>query len=463
MTDTLTSNPSINDSGKLSMLEKCGYGLGDMAGNFVYMSVTILLGFFYTEIYGLDASTVASIFLVVRIFDAINDPVVGYFVDKTNTRWGKCRPWLLVVCIPYALSSIAVFTVPELSGGAKVLYAYVTYGVLMLLFTMTNIPYGALTAKMTADPVEREKLNSIRFMFATGGGLVITSCVLPLAEWYSDDPAIGYQFAMMVMAAISVVMFFITFFTTKERVIETTTENANLKQDLKILFKNKQFLMLTAITFVMVTGQLVKGTTQMFYMNSYVENGAEYVTWFLSAWMVGGMIGANLASRLLKVLCKKKAYIYLHYVSAALSLAAMFIGNSNIYLIVGLSFFVGFINQMIAPIWFTYTSDTQDYGELKYGKRLDGMAVSLVIFALKMALSVGGAVAMWSLSLYGYQSGGVEQTAEAKDGILFTFSVVPAVIYIATALLISRFKLDSKKIAKNSEELERKRLLAVKY
>lgn len=457
MTDTLNSTFVAKDSNKLSMVEKCGYGLGDMAGNFVYMSVTILLGFFYTEIYGLDAATVASIFLVVRIFDAINDPIIGYFVDKTNTRWGKCKPWLIVLCIPYALSSIAVFTVPELEGAAKIIYAYVTYGVLMLLFTMTNIPYGALTAKMTADPVEREKLNSVRFIFATGGGLIITSCVLPLAEWYSDDPAIGYQFAMMVMAAISVVMFIITLLTTKERISEPVTNKTNIKEDLKVLFENKHFLMLTIITFMMVMGQLVKGTTQMFYMNTYVEDGAKYITWFLSAWMIGGMIGASLASSLLKILCKKKAFMYLHYASALLSLAAMVIGNTNIVLIVGLSFCVGFINQMIAPVQTTFIFDTQDCSELEHGKRFDGMALSFVLFSLKMALSVGGALAMWSLSLYGYESGGVEQTPEAKEGILFTFSVVPAVIYIVTALLISRFKLDSKTIEENSIALEKQR------
>lgn len=439
---------------RLTMTEKVGYSLGDMAGNFVYASVTILLGFFYTNIYGLDAATVASIFLVVRIFDAVNDPIIGYFVDRTKSRWGQCRPWILFACIPYAISSVLVFTVPDFGETAKVVYAYVTYAVLMTLFTATNIPYGAMTAKMTADPSERENLNAMRFMFATGGGLVITSCVLPLAEWFSDDPAIGYKYAMAVMAVISVVMFFITFFTTKERVgVDDQAEAINIKESLSLLWKNKEFVLLSITTFVMVSSQIAKGTVQMFYINDYVIDGAKYVTYFLSAWMVGGMIGANLASKLLTYMCKKRAWIMLQIVSAVLSVAAIAIGNTNVYLIIGLSFLVGFSNQMIAPIWFTYCSDTQDYSELQFGKRQDGLAVSFVIFSLKMGLSVGGAVAMWALSLYGYQSGGVEQGQEAIEGILHTFSIVPAIGFILTAVLIARFKLDSKTIGENAEKL----------
>ncbi|WP_252177671.1 MFS transporter [Endozoicomonas sp. 4G] len=443
-------------SDRLTMTEKIGYSLGDMAGNFVYASVTILLGFFYTNIYGLDAATVASIFLVVRIFDAVNDPLVGYFVDRTKSRWGQCRPWILFACIPYAISSVLVFTVPDFGETAKVIYAYATYAVLMTLFTATNIPYGALTSKMTADPSERESLNSMRFMFATGGGLIITSCALPLAEWFSDDPAIGYKYAMAVMAVISVVMFFITFFTTKERVVVEAdrAESINIKESLGLLWKNKEFVLLAITTFVMVSSQIAKGTVQMFYINDYVIGGAKYVTYFLSAWMVGGMIGANLSSKLLTFMCKKKAWIMLQIVSAVLSMAAIIIGNTSIYLIIGLSFLVGFSNQMIAPIWFTYCSDTQDYSELQFGKRQDGLAISFVLFALKMGLSVGGAVAMWALSLYGYESGGVKQSQEAIEGILYTFSIVPAIGFILTAVLIARFKLNSKTIGENAEKIK---------
>lgn len=451
-----------NKADKLSIGEKVGYSLGDMAGNFVYQSALLFLGYFYTTVYGLDAAKVAMIFLVVRIFDAVNDPLIGFFVDRTHTRWGQCRPWILFACVPYAVCSVLVFTVPDMSGMAKEIYAYVTYAVLMLLFTMTNIPYGALTAKMTADPKERENLNSMRFMFATGGGLIITTCVPVLARTLSDDKATGYQYAMTVMAVIAVVMFVITFLTTKERVVETEAELAmkpNMKDALAILMKNREFLILIVVTFIMVSSQAAKGTLQLFYINDYVVNpAANKEVWFLSMWMVGGMIGAKLTQYLLKFADKKRAWIGLQIISAVVSLAALALGNQNLLLIVALNFFMGFFNQMIAPIWFTYCADTQDYSEVKFGKRQDGLALSFMIFALKMGLSVGGAAALWALSFYGYESGeGVEQSAEAVQGVLTTFAVVPAVGFILTALLILPFRLNSKTIEEHSLALEKMR------
>ena len=204
-------------SKQVGLLEKIGYGLGDTAGNFVYQSVLLLLGFFYTEIYGLDTATVASIFLIVRIVDAITDPLMGVLVDRTNTKWGKYRPYLLFLCVPYAIASVLVFTVPAFGPQGKIIYAYTTYITLMLLFTAINIPYGAMTGVMTSDPKERASINATRFMFATGGGLIVTSLVLPMTKLW-DNPAEGYRNAMVLMAILSVVLFVICFVTTRERV-----------------------------------------------------------------------------------------------------------------------------------------------------------------------------------------------------------------------------------------------------
>ena len=197
---------------KLSTKEKVGFSLGDMAGNFVYQSVVLLLAFYYTDVFGLDAVTVTSIFIFVRIFDAVTDPIMGVLIDRNNSRWGKYRPFLLFLCVPYAIVSVLVFTVPDLGIEGKTIYAYVTYALLMLLFTATNIPYFALGSVMTSSVKERVSLNSYRFVAATGGGLIITACVLPLADVLGDgDKALGYQQAMIVMAVLSVVLFIICF------------------------------------------------------------------------------------------------------------------------------------------------------------------------------------------------------------------------------------------------------------
>lgn len=439
---------------QVGLLEKIGYGLGDTAGNFVYQSVLLLLGFFYTEIYGLSATTVASIFLVVRIVDAVTDPLMGGIVDRTNTKWGKYRPYLLILAVPYALASVLVFTVPDFDPQGKEIYAYATYTTLMLLFTATNIPYGALTGVMTSNPKERASINATRFMFATGGGLVVTSLVLPLTEIW-DDPAIGYRNAMIIMAILSVILFVICFATTKERVQGVaSSEKGNLLTDLKFIFKNDQYRLVALATLVMVTAQTIKNTTQMFYITLYVEDAVKYSALFLSIWMIGGMIGAQLASKVLDMMDKRKAYIMLLYICAIMSAISFFVGNSNIVLIMVIQCFVGFFNQMIAPIWFTFTADAVDYGELKFKKRMDGLTLSFTLFSLKMGLSVGGALALAIMGYYGYQSGGVEQTTEATNGILFVFSIVPAIVFVLTALVVSFFKLNSKTIALNAEKLQ---------
>lgn len=456
-----------SNQNQVGLIEKIGYGLGDTAGNFVYQSVLLLLGYFYTEVYGLSAATVASIFLVVRVVDAVTDPIMGGIVDRTQTKWGKYRPYLLILAVPYALASVLVFTVPDIGPEGKEIYAYATYTTLMLLFTATNIPYGALTGVMTSNPEERASINATRFMFATGGGLVVTSLVLPLTKFW-DDPAIGYRNAMIIMAVLSVILFIVCFATTKERVKAVAAEKSSIFKDLKFLAKNDQYLLVAIATLVMVTAQTIKNTTQLFYIDLFVDDtviggipwladilsGFSLSALFLSLWMVGGMVGAQLASKLLQFMDKKKAYIMLLIICAIMSAISYYVSNSSIVLILVINFFVGFFNQMIAPIWFTFTADAVDYGELKFKKRMDGFTLSFTLFALKMGLSIGGAIALYSMGEFGYQEGGVEQTDEAIDGILIVFSIVPAVVFILTAVVVSLFKLNTKTIAANAEKLQ---------
>ncbi|MBI9063890.1 MAG: MFS transporter, partial [Marinilabiliaceae bacterium] len=352
-------------------------------------------------------------------------------------------------------ASVLVFTVPDFGPEGKVIYAYATYITLMLLFTATNIPYGSLTGVMTSDPGERASINATRFMFATGGGLIVTSLVLPMTKLW-ENPAIGYRNAMILMALLSVVLFVICFATTKERVkgVEVKGVKRSILKDLVLVFKNDQYRLVALATLLMVSAQTIKNTTQLYYITIYVEDAVKYSALFLSIWMVGGMIGAQLASKVLELMDKKRAYVLLLYICAGLSALSWGTGNSNIVLILILQFFVGFFNQMIAPIWFTFTADSVDYGELRFKRRMDGLTLSFTLFALKLGLSVGGAIALTIMGYYGYKSGGVGQSEEAIQGILFVFSIVPAIAFIATAIVVSFFKLNSKVINENALKLE---------
>lgn len=444
---------------KLSVREKVGFSLGDMAGNFVYQSVLLLLAYYYTDVYGLDAAVVTGIFLFVRVFDAITDPVMGILVDRTNSRWGKYRPYLLFLCIPYAVMSIMVFTVPDLDAGGKVIYAYITYSLLMVLFTATNIPYFALGSVMTPDPKERISLNSYRFVAATGGGLIVTACLIPLAELLGDgNKAVGYQSAMMVMAVLSVLLFFTCFFTTKERVKPVNTGKKDFINDIKQVFKNDQWRLLGLAVFIMVTAQTIKATMGVYYLTYYVEDAATMLSLFLSLWMIGGMLGSALASRLTQYMCKKRAWVTLCFISAILSALTYVIAANQIAIIFIMQFFVGFFNQMMAPLIFSTMADVTDYGELQNNRRLDGLISSFTLFSLKVGLAVGGSLATYLLATYGYQSGGVEQSVDTAIGILNIFTLIPAVGFILTGLILHQMKLDSRVVEQNADRLQQLRV-----
>ena len=443
---------------KLTVGEKVGFSLGDMAGNFVYQSVLLLLAFYYTDVYGLSAATVAGIFLFVRIFDAVTDPLMGMLADRTKTRWGRYRPYLLTLCVPYAAASVLVFTVPDMSVSGKTVYAYVTYGVLMLLFTATNIPYFGLGSVMTADPQERVSLNSYRFAAATAGGLLITLCVIPMADWFGgDNKALGYQQAMMVMAALSVVLFLITFASTKERVKPVSTGASGFKDDLKQVFKNDQWRLLALTILVLVIAQTIKATTGIYYITYYAEDAKTMVTLFLSLWMVGGILGSALASRLASVICKKTAWAGLCFVCAFVSAVTYLIDAQSLFWIMAAQFLIGFFNQMMAPLLTSTMADVTDYGELHNQRRVDGLVASFTVGTLKVGLAIGGSIATALLAVFGYQSGGVDQSAETVSGILLVFTLIPAIGFLICGFIVRRMKLDKTTVAENSRKLQEMR------
>lgn len=435
---------------KLNIKEKIGFSLGDMAGNFVYQSVVLLLAFYYTDVFGLDAVTVTSIFLFVRIFDAVTDPIMGVLVDRNNSRWGKYRPFLLFLCVPYAIVSVLVFTVPDLGLEGKTLYAYVTYALLMVLFTATNIPYFALGSVMTSSVTERVSLNSYRFVAATGGGLIVTACVLPLSHFLgSGDKAVGYQLAMVVMAILSVILFLICFYSTTERVKPINKEKIGFIDSVKQVLKNDQWRLLGGAVLVLVSAQTVKATIGIYYITYYAEDAATMVAWFLSIWMIGGMFGSALANRLTIAMCKKNALILLCLISALLSGTTYFIAPSELSLIFIVQFFVGFFNQMMAPLITSFMAEVTDYGELKNKHRQDAVIASFTLSSLKIGLAIGGALATYLLSIYGYQSGGVAQSERTVSGILTIFTLVPAVGFVITSVIIHKLKLDRKTVEKH--------------
>jgi GPH family glycoside/pentoside/hexuronide:cation symporter len=437
----------------LSFKEKFSYGLGDTASNIVFQSVMMFLTFFYTDIFGLSPAAVGTMFLAVRVLDAITDPVMGAIADRTQTRWGKFRPYLIWLALPYALICVLAFTTPDWSDSAKLLYAYATYALLMIMYTAINIPYCALGGVLTNDPRERVSLQSYRFVLASAGGLMVSGLTLPLVAWLGDgDNAKGYQLAITLMSALGIVMFVICFANTRERVTAVAESTSSFLGDLKGLWRNDQWLLLSVLTFLIVIGVMIRGAVALYYVK-YILHSESLATAFMTLGMLGMLIGSGLAPLVTKRFCKIKVYSVCNVGIAALCMVFYASGHSSIALAFALHFVIGLLQQLTTPLLWAMLSDTVDYGEWKAGTRITGLAFSATLFALKLGMALAGALTGWTLAGYGYDGAVAVQSESAQEGITLLFTLVPAVTAIIGALLVRRYQLDDRTLIEVQEQL----------
>ena len=428
---------------RLRPIEKIGYGLGDTASNIVFQTVMLLLAYFYTDIFGISAAAMGTLFLAVRVLDAITDPMMGALCDRTQTRWGKFRPYLLWLCLPFAIISILTFTTPDLSSTGKLIYAYITYSLLMLVYTAINIPYCALGGVLTPDTRERVSLNGYRFFLATAGGVLVASATLPLTKLLGQgDDQKGYQLAMTVFSILGVFFFITCFLLTKERVTQaTSTARASLGKDIKLLIANDQFLVVALLNFVLLIPLAIRMGAAAYYMKWFAQR-EDLITPFLTTGMVAMMLGAGCASTLTKYLSKVKAYMLLQIFAMIFSASLFFLKPGQLTWMFVLFAAVQFFVQMGAPILWTMMADTVDYGEYKTERRITGLVFSGSLFSLKMGVALGGAILGWVLAHYGYQEKATEQTPATIRGIALLFTVVPAAIHLLLVGLVNLYKLD---------------------
>jgi len=429
----------------LKVKEKIAYGLGDTASNIIFQTIMLFLTFFYTDIFGISPAVVGTLFLVVRIFDAVTDPLMGALCDRTETRWGKFRPYLLWLAVPFGAISVLAFTTPDLSPQGKVIYAFVTYGLLMMAYTAINIPYSALGGVLTANPEERVSVQSYRFVFGMLGGLLVTACTLPLVAWFGNgDQALGYQRTIMAMSALGVVLFFLCFAGTKERVTPPKDQGSSIKEDMKSLLSNDQWRVLCVAALLLLTGMVLRSTLSIYYVKYYLGR-VDLVTAFVTVGMIGNILGCAAAQPLAKRVCKVKAYIALQLIAASLCLGGYFISGEQIVLAFVGNFLWCFFLQMATPLLWAKMADTVDYGQWKTGVRITGMVYSAIVFFIKMGLAIGGAMAGWLLAYYGYQAD-AEQSEATLQGILLSFTVFPAITSILVALVMRKYTLNTQKV-----------------
>ena len=438
----------------LSKKEKIAYGLGDTASNIIFQTVMLFLTFFYTDIFGISPAVVGTLFLVVRVIDAVTDPIMGALTDATHTKYGSYRPYLLWLAIPFAVISVITFTTPALDDGNKIIYAFVTYTLLMLVYTAINIPYSALGGVLSRNPNERVSIQSYRFVFGMLGGLLVTSCTLPLVKWFGDgNNELGYQLTMLVMSCLGVVLFLICFRYTKERVINPP-HKLSLKTQLHVLWQNQPFKILCMAALVLLTSMVLRTTLAIYYVK-YVLGKEDLITEFVTLGMIGNILGCACAQPLSKRLDKKAAYVYLQYISAILSCIAFFVPNEHVLLAFLVYFLWCFFTQMATPLLWAKMADTIDYGVWQNGLRLTGLVYASIVFFIKLGLALGGAIAGWLLAYYQYQAN-VELSEATKNGILTSFTLYPAIGSVLVALIMSKYSLDNRTIKKITADLTQK-------
>lgn len=429
----------------LTIKEKIAYGLGDTASNIIFQTVMMFLLIYYTDVVGLSPAVVGTLFLVVRVFDAITDPLMGALADRTNTRWGQFRPYLLWLALPFGLASVLAFTSFDLSENGKLIYAFITYALLMLVYTAINIPYSALGGVLTADPKERVSVQSYRFVFGMLGGLIVAAGTMPLVDWFGgDNKALGYQQAMLAMSVLGVILFLLCFAGTKERVTVPKNQKSSFKQDLHALWQNDQWRILCLAGLLLLSGQVLRGTLAVYYVKYYLGK-SELITLFMTLGMIASILGCALSQTLAKKVCKIKAYITLQTIAASICVFSYFIGREQIYLAFIMFFLWSFFLQMATPLLWAKMADTIDYGHWKTGIRITGMVYSAVVFFIKLGVAIGGALAGWLLAYYGYQAD-IEQNESTLHGILLSFTIFPAIGSFLVAWVMRWYQLDEQKI-----------------
>lgn len=429
----------------VSAREKIAYGLGDTASNFIFQSVMLFLTFYYTDVVGIPAAAVGTMFLVIRIMDAVTDPLMGSLADTTRTKWGAYRPYLAWLALPFALTSVLAFTSPStFTASGKLIYAYITYALLMLTYTAINIPYSALGGVMSAQASERISIQAYRFVFAMIGGLIVTAFMLPLVDLLGQgDTARGYQLTMLVMGTVGMVLFLVCFAGTRERVKPAESNMPSITRQMRILWRNDQCRILCTVAMLVVTGVALRNTMAIYYVK-YSLGLPALVTPFITAGMLGSIVGCALAIKCSQKIGKVRLYIWLQITSALICLSNFFIPLDAPYQAIALQFIWGLVFQMSTPLLWAKIADVVDYGEYKTGVRMTGVTYSTVVFFIKVGLATGGALAGWLLALYNYQPGIAHP--EVANGILVSFCLGPALASFAVAYLMRGYALDNARL-----------------
>jgi len=442
---------------KLSFTEKSGYALGDMAANFVFQAMLALQLDFYTNTFGLSAAQAGTLFLVVGLGVACLNPVMGVIADRTSTRLGKFRPWLLWTALPFGIICVLTFTTPNISPGAKVIYAWTTYILLRVIYTMNNVPYATLNAVMTLDPDERNSISTYRQIAANSAGFIVGSLAIQMVRFFGHgNDALGYQLTMGVLSILSIVFFVIAFFATKERIQPDPEQKSDLGQDLSDLFKNRPWVVLFMATLCYFAAIVIRGNVMLPY-SRFLAGNLNLFSWLNGFGLAALIAGVTCSTAVSKRTGKRLLFIASMILTGVFAAALWLISPHATALIVVTEVLRQFSYGLSGPIIWSMMGDVADYGEWKTGRRATGTVTSAVVFALWAGLALGGFIAGQLFSFYGFVSQSTTQTEHAQTGILLTASVYAGVAFFAAAICMFFYPINRELNQKIANELTERR------
>ncbi|MEM9056293.1 MAG: MFS transporter [Pseudomonadota bacterium] len=436
----------------LGWAERIGYGGGDFGFNLYWVTIASFLAAFYTDYFGISAAAAATMLLVTKIVDAVTDPIMGAVADRTRTRFGKFRPYLLFGGVPLAAAGVLAFTTPDLTPGLKLAWAYATYTLLMMCYTMVNTPYSALSGVLTANSQERTLLISIRFIFAYGGGTLVSKYTLPLVEHFGQgEPVRGWQATMLLYGVIAVLVFWCSFAATRERIQPIAATATRPQRDIADLMKSQPWLILFALSMIIML-LITMRTGSAFYFFKYYLERPELLSNYLASQTVALAVGAALTPVLTRYIDKAKLLIVLMTVVAALSVVYYFIPRDAIATIFVVNTLISLSLGPKAPLTWSMYADTADYNEWKTGRRATAMTFAAATFSQKIGSAIGTAGMLWCLALIGYVANEA-QTGASQTGIALMQTLAPGAFALLAVLAASFYGLSGAELGNVQREL----------
>lgn len=441
---------------RLSIREKIGYGLGDTASNLYFQMFINFLLFFYTDVFGIPAAAAGTMLMVSRFWDAVNDPLMGIISDRTSTRWGKFRPYLVWVSIPMAVIGVATFFTPDLSVQGKIIYAYITYTLMMMAYTAINIPYSALMGVLSPDTQERTSVSTYRFVLAYGGAFVVQGLTLPLVRVFGrGDQAAGFPLVMGLFGVLAAGLFLVTFLSTRERVQPPVDQQTSLKDDLRDLAGNRPWMVLLVMSIASLAYAIIRTGTIMYYFKYYVGSEGQAALFMISG-TAAVIVGVACTQTLSRRFGKKTLYLAVMSASAVLTTAFYVVPRDQVTLMVVLNIVTCLVMAPQAPLIWAMYADSADYSQWRNGRRATGLVFSAATFAQKFGIALGGGAAGWLLAGFGFEAN-VEQSAAALRGIRLMMSVIPGTAAAIAALAALAYSLDDGMMARIARDLESRR------